>query len=426
MYYYYIFCSIIGICITLIFTYFIYYHFHKREYFNNNPPEHILQPGEDPIPIKPEELTGYEHKPGSMYQLANIQGTKRKGNWCRIVRNIENHSDQFITCSLKDIHNKYPYWFKSANKREGFLIGRHGYMKDINESGIDSYCRILSENISSVPYGQAPTWDVKCNLTEGLELTSKIVRDPEPPENITNLLKHYEGCIAWFAWNTPNKNEFIRNLNVLNNGGVTYHAKNGYIWDGIKSHLTMYENIPWNHTRTICCWVKMNENTDINEELIGTTNSNKKYFKRWSKIFDFYKEPYNNHFFLGNEDITGNLVMECWHGGSRAMRLVSKDFFKPNQWVHICITTEDIMSINPTWIIYKNGIKIDKHTNGKLPSNENTTIQQFGKSGDIDDEYFSGSIKDLRFYEYPFNRDDVERVMNFSYLRRDKSPPKTT
>lgn len=427
----FIICSIIGLIIT---AFFISYSmelcgiklrgtsFYER--FTNQPHDAEgntefahLKPGEDPIPTKPEELLGYEYKPGSMFQLANIQGTKHKRNWCRVVRNIENHGDEFVTCSLAGSHNKYPYWFKSANKNEGFLVGRHGYMKDITDNGIDSYCRIVSLDMLSTDYGEAPTWEVKCNPTEGLEMTNKMITDPSPPDNIIELLKHYEGCIAWFPWNTENMNEYIRNHRVNNNGGVIYNAdKNQYIWNGVKSSLSMYENIKWNRVRTICCWVKMNENNNESlGDLTGTAeeSTGMKYFPRWSKIFDFYTAPFENHFFLGNEDITSNLIMECWHEGSRAMRIKVPKVFEAGKWVHICLTTESLSTENPTWLIYKNGKQIKKHENGKLPSKIATRSHNFGKSGDSDDEFFAGSIRDLRFYEIPFDSGDIARTMNY-------------
>lgn len=361
--------------------------------------------------LRPSEAPGHEIVPNSMYQIADVEGIGRTCNWCRVVREINKPKTSFVTCSLYQAFTRFPYWFKSPSIKQGFDIGRHGYMNELGTTGVDSYCRLIIDKNIERGLGRAPVWKISCNLTEGMAISDKEVMDPEPPKDILEIAKHYNGCIAWFPFRTPNTNEIIRDLQVLNSGGVNFiqdkEVKNddivktgNYYWDGGKKSMLMLEKMSWQYMKSVCCWVKM----EVNEN--GE-------FKRWSKIFDFYGAPYKSHFFLGNEDVTSNLVMEFWHSTSRMMRLRVKDFFPKNEWVHICITADDPLSLRPSWIVYKNGTQIYKHEDGHIPDTRIVRVHNIGQSGDSDDEDFKGHIRDLRFYETPLDTSKINSIMNY-------------
>jgi hypothetical protein len=353
--------------------------------------------------LKPTESEGHELVPGGMYELADVEGLGRKCNWCRVVRETNRPNTSFVACSLYQTFTNFPYWFKSPSKRQGFDIGRHGYMQDVQGNGVDSYCRLAINKDIIRPLGRAPVWEIVCNLTEGLKVSDKKILDPEPPEDKKKILRQYDGCILWLPLMNEHLNDVIRDLQVVNSGGVIFdEEKKSYYWDGSKKKMTLFERISWRHTKTVCCWVRM--------ERVGEGDY---IFPRWSKIFDFHATKFNSHFFLGNEDTTRNLIMEIWHGASRVMRVQVKDFFPEDAWVHICLTIDNPLSVRPTWIVYKNGEEIHRHEDGHIPDNTPARIHVLGESGDSDDEYFKGHIRDLRFYETPVSKERLKEIMYF-------------
>jgi hypothetical protein len=365
--------------------------------------------------LKPDEASGHELVPGSMYQLADVEGLGRKCNWCRVVREVNKPNTSFVACSLYQTFTGFPYWFKSPSKRQGFDIGRHGYMKDVTGNGADSYCRLAINKDIIRPLGRAPVWEITCNLTEGLKISEKKILDPDPPEDKKKILDQYTGCILWLPLMTENLNDIIRDLQVVNSGGVEYDQRQGsYLWDGQKKSLTMFERISWQHTKAVCCWVRFKR-----------AGEGDYIFPRWSKVFDFHATEFKSHFFLGNEDTTRNLIMEIWHGASRVMRVQVKDYFPEDEWVHVCLTVDDPLSLRPTWVVYRNGEEVHRHEDGRIPDDTPARVHKLGESGDTDDEYFKGNIRDLRFYETPLSQEKIKEVMEFYQPKKSATPGET-
>jgi hypothetical protein len=374
------------------------------------------------VPAKIENIKDGRY---SVFTPNQIEEENNKCNWCRVVRRKGDNTNEsaFITCSIKNMFMNYPYWFRSESQDKGFQLGRHAYMRDANNSGLDSYCRIIYDRNNIKPVGQSLDWKVICNPTKGLKISNTQYIDPEPPRIIEKYLQYYKNCIIWIPLNNEKPIELIRDY-FIHNIGVTIENDKvedrlyNYDWRNtenkksinptrIGKYLSMSTRMPMHHVRSVCMWVKYS--TIWREEL----GENLASFPRWSRIIDFFHSPFKGHFTIGNIDTTGDIFFEIWHDEARVMRVEYKDFFKLDEWVHICFTTEDPLSPRPRWQLYRDGLKIKTFDEGHIPWDGIINAQWIGRSGDSEDEYFNGEIRDIRLYDDKLEKDKIKMIMEY-------------
>jgi hypothetical protein len=355
----------------------------------------------------------------SVFTPNQVESENGKCNWCRVVKRKGDIANEtaFITCAIRNMFMNYPYWFRSQSQDKGFRLGRHAYMRDANKSGVDSYCRILKDTSNITPVGQALKWEVVCNPTKGLKISNTQYIDPNPPKIIKDMLVHYKNCILWVPLHHSKPLEMIRDYPIYNIGVDVNEIKDdgrkfNYEWknDGTTSrgkYLNMSTRIPLHYVRSVCFWVKYN--TVWKEDNLSNVRS----FPKWSRILDFFHTPFRGHFTIGNIDTTGDIFFEIWHDEARVMRLEKKDFFVLDDWVHVCFTTGDSTSNTPEWKLYKNGFHVETFESGHIPWDGLTNAQWIGRSGDNEDDYFNGEIKDIRLYQDSLDDEMIKTIMEY-------------
>jgi hypothetical protein len=390
---------------------------------------------------------GFDTEDGNFVQdrryfagYADVQRYGVKNDFCRMVMPLGGQpAEMFFACALAGTAPASTTAYKTGAVKDGFLIGRDDYMRDLLGDGREAYCRILKG-----PSGFLP----QCRRALDTGFSTKDELDTSPPGDIQQLVTFYEGCEFWLRLRDDMVDYIGRG--VIQTAGdmviderprpiltkaLQFNGNDQFVRFGDTQALTMGAQIKLRTLRAFSVWAKFD----------AFTNN--------AHIFDMGDGPGNNNVFLGIlgkgdgdaplrkagecdtstvpdrpsgaqfcpelkaqdllEDSAGNvdeyvcpgpevlprkldpiqtkprpvtnatratLVYEVWDKTLRKVQIKINRAVPLNEWVHLVVTATSMDAMSPQLKVYVNGE--DKYTldNGALPQTATTAKNYLGKS----------------------------------------------
>jgi len=203
------------------------------------------------------------------FGYADLQRFGTKTDFCRVVQKANgDEKDKFLACALGGTENLSSTSFKSPSVREGFLLGRDDYMRDVDGDGREDYCRITKQGLGS--------FNIECNLATESGFSTKMLPDNNPPQYMQTLLHMYDGCQFWLRFR-DDMVDYAENLYINSAGGAKVDEKppkpqiteglrlNGlsqYIRLGDDPYLNLGSVVQLRSLRAIMFWVRFDEFTN--------------------------------------------------------------------------------------------------------------------------------------------------------------------
>ena len=147
---------------------------------------------------------------------ADVQRFGVKTDFCRMVQKGNDEKEKFIACALGGTENLSSISFRSPSVRDGLVLGRDDYMRDVDGDGREDYCRIVKK--------AAGTFMAECNLATDKGFGASMVPDNQPPADIEMLLRFYAGCVMWLRLR-DDMVDYAGNLFVNSAGGAKVDEK---------------------------------------------------------------------------------------------------------------------------------------------------------------------------------------------------------
>jgi hypothetical protein len=199
---------------------------------------------------------------------ADVQRFSAKTDFCRIVQQGNDEKNKFLACALGGTDTLSSTSFRSPSVREGFILGRDDYMRDVDGDGRDDYCRIMKK-----PSGD---FRAECNSADDKGFSLKMVPDNSPPPEIEMLLSFYAGCVMWLRFR-DDMVDYAENLYLNSSGGASVAEKpprpdvtqglilngvNQYLRIGDDPYLNLGSTIQLRSVRAFHFWVRFDEFTN--------------------------------------------------------------------------------------------------------------------------------------------------------------------
>jgi hypothetical protein len=138
--------------------------------------------------IGPEqEEKGYVADKRYFSGYTDVQRLGSNLDYCRMVTNRTDQLETFFACALGGTEGLSSLKFRSPTVRQGFELSRDDYMKTVD--GRDAYCRILKTGES--------IFEARCNVATDTGFRTRTIIDPNPSEDIQELLRAYQGIVFW-------------------------------------------------------------------------------------------------------------------------------------------------------------------------------------------------------------------------------------
>jgi hypothetical protein len=353
-------------------------------------------------------------------------------DFCRMVTK-KGKDDLFFACALSGTENLDSTSFRTPSVSQGFRISKDDYMRDINNDGRADYCRILLDRDS--------TYQPLCVRAGDYSFDGREVVDPIPPEDISRLLRFYEGCELWLRF-SHSLDDTLNAVSVQTAGGITideiptnpvegvsFNGRNQYLrlFDG--DSTTLGTGVPLRSLRTWMVWVKFTEFTNnakifdfgnganadnvflgilgkgdygiqnVNEStvpiepsgqqhvpettprnLMETTDANVNDFE--CKAIEVFPRKLTPSVVTPNTTPSdrATLLYEVWDKKSRKMSITVNNVIPLKEWTHITITADSEDAFRPALNVYVNGILVFTKSDGSLPSTGLMTNCYLGKS----------------------------------------------
>jgi hypothetical protein len=199
---------------------------------------------------------------------ADVQRFGVKTDFCRMVQRGYDEKDKFIACALGGTDLLSSVSFKSPSVREGLVLGRDDYMRDVDGDGRDDYCRIVKK----------PSGDFRpeCNMANDKGFSKIMQPDNNPPPEIARLLTFYQGCVFWLRFR-DDMLDYAQNLYISASGdakveekppkpdsthGLVLNGKNQFLRIGDDPYLNFGSVIQLRSMRAIHFWVRFDEFTN--------------------------------------------------------------------------------------------------------------------------------------------------------------------
>jgi hypothetical protein len=217
----------------------------------------------------------------------DVQRYGQKTDFCRVIQRGSDEKDKFLACALGGTENLSSSSFRSPSVKEGWVLGRDDYMRDVDGDGRADYCRVIKK-----PSGEFST---ECNLALEVGFGKKTVPDSNPPKDIKTLLEFYQGCIFWLRLR-DDMLDYAQNLyiNTSGNAGVAevppkpeitealiLNGTNQFLRIGDDPYLGFGSTVQLRNLRAIHLWVRFDE------------------FTNNAHIFDFGNGAGNDNIWLG-------------------------------------------------------------------------------------------------------------------------------
>jgi hypothetical protein len=198
----------------------------------------------------------------------DVQRFGVKTDFCRFVQKGSDEKNKFLACGLGGTDSLSSIAFRGPSVRDGFVLGRDDYMRDIDGDGRDDYCRIVKQSDG--------TFRPECNSTTETGFSAKLVPDSNPPSEIQTLLHFYQGCVFWLRLR-DDMLDYAQNLYINTAGdaavqevpprpqtteGLQFNGINQYIRLGDDPYLNLGSTVQLRSLRAIHFWVRFDEFTN--------------------------------------------------------------------------------------------------------------------------------------------------------------------
>jgi hypothetical protein len=238
-------------------------------------------------------LNPTEEQPGYIRDIRYFAGytdVQRLGvdhDFCRMVQSETDPEDKFFACALGGTEGLSTVKYRTPSVREGFEISRDDYMHDIYKEGRDAYCRIIKTG----PETFAPM----CNPAGDISFKTTTVVDPNPPEDIKQMLTFYEGIVFWLRLR-DDMLDYAKNLTISKAGnihieefppnppvteGLQFNGKDEFLRIGDATDLSFGDIVQLRYLRATSFWVFFDE------------------FTNNAHIYDFGNGPGKDNVFVG-------------------------------------------------------------------------------------------------------------------------------
>ena len=202
------------------------------------------------------------------HDYADLQRFGTTTDFCRFVQQGDEIDNKFLACALGGTENLSSISFRSPSVKQGFVLGRDDYMRDIDGDGRWDYCRVVKDGVG--------TFLSKCNLATETGFQLQMMPDSDPPEEIKTLLEFYRGTMFWLRFR-DDMVDYAQNLYVNNTGkahveevpprpvtteALTLNGLDQYLRIGDDPYLNFGDTVQLRSLRAIHVWVKFDEFTN--------------------------------------------------------------------------------------------------------------------------------------------------------------------
>jgi len=234
-----------------------------------------------------QEDKSYIRDPRYFNDYTDVGRLSLKYDFCRMLAPVDDEKNLFFACALAGTDYMDSAKFRTPSVSDGFRISKDDYMRDINGTGRNSYCRIL-------PYGKYDDYQPVCNYALDTGFNFREVVDSDPPEHIVTLIDLYEGCVMWLRFATD-MDDYVNKVNIKLAGnmtidetpsntitqGLSFNGSNQYVRIFDTPSLSLGMKFPMRSIRAWSVWVYFEE------------------FTNNAKIFDFGNGSANCNVTLG-------------------------------------------------------------------------------------------------------------------------------
>ena len=166
-----------------------------------------------------KEIPNYTAEMGNMEYVADkryysgytdVQGIGVPNDYCRVVFPAgAPEKESFFACALAGTDGLSTIEYKTKAVKEGFILGRDDYMKNITPNGRYAYCRIIKNGAEFMPM---------CAVPELAAFGNQDLLDTEPPDDIKTLVDFYRGCRMWLRFR-DDMIDYMKNGTILQIAG---------------------------------------------------------------------------------------------------------------------------------------------------------------------------------------------------------------
>jgi hypothetical protein len=196
-----------------------------------------------------QEQDGLIRDPRYFAGYADVQRFGVKTDFCRVVQQGDDEKNKFLACALGGTENLSSVSFRSPSVRDGFVLGRDDYMRDIDGDGREDYCRIVKR--------ASGEFESECNLATDKGFSTKLAPDNNPPEDVAMLLRFYAGCVFWLRFR-DDMVDYAQNLFLNVAGGAKVLEKppkpdvtDGLVLNGISQYVRIGDDPYLNFGNTV-------------------------------------------------------------------------------------------------------------------------------------------------------------------------------
>jgi len=141
----------------------------------------------------------------------DVQRFDIQSDFCRMVQKGNDEKNKFLACALGGTENLSSTSYRSKSVRDGFVLGRDDYMRDIDGDGRAEYCRVVKQSDG--------TFLSECNMATETGFSESLTPDTSPPKEIEMLLRMYKGCVFWLRLR-DDMLDYAQNLYINSAGGA--------------------------------------------------------------------------------------------------------------------------------------------------------------------------------------------------------------
>lgn len=189
-------------------------------------------------------------------------------DFCRMVQKGPDEKNKFLACALGGTENLSSYSYRTPSVKDGLVLGRDDYMRDVDGDGRADYCRIVKKANG--------LFQCECNLANDTGFQLKMVPDSSPTPELAMLLEMYQGCVFWLRFR-DDMLDYAQNLylNVAGNAkvvekppkpdateGLVLNGVNQFVRIGDDPYLGFGNDVQLRNLRAIHFWVRFDEFTN--------------------------------------------------------------------------------------------------------------------------------------------------------------------